>query len=88
MDKIGIFKGKDISKMTREELLDFAEWAGKQMQETKKGHYLAALSELEEDVRVLAEKLVDRDTNLGMNESYRLALDEVLSAITTLKKKV
>lgn len=33
MDKIGIFKGKNISEMTREELLDFASWAGKKIAE-------------------------------------------------------
>lgn len=31
MDRIGIFKGKPISEMTRDELLDFAEWAGKEI---------------------------------------------------------
>ena len=36
MDKIGIFKGKFISRMTRNELLDFAEWAGKKIEELEK----------------------------------------------------
>ena len=31
MDKIGLFKGKPISKMSREDLLVFAEWAGKEL---------------------------------------------------------
>lgn len=30
-DKIGIFKGRPISEMTREDLLDFASWAGKEL---------------------------------------------------------
>ena len=36
MDKIGIFKGKAISEMTREELLDFAAWAGKRIVELER----------------------------------------------------
>ena len=28
IDKIGMFKGKPISEMTREELLEFAAWTG------------------------------------------------------------
>jgi hypothetical protein len=36
MDKIGIFKGKPISTMTRDELLDFATWAGKRIQGLEK----------------------------------------------------
>lgn len=36
MDKIGVFKGIPISKMTREELLDFAEWAGMELERLKK----------------------------------------------------
>ena len=31
MDKIGTFKGRPISEMTREELLEFAIWAGKEI---------------------------------------------------------
>jgi len=30
-DKIGIYRGKPISQMSREELLDLAEWAGKEI---------------------------------------------------------
>jgi len=30
-DNIGYFKGKAISKMSRDELLDFAVWAGKEI---------------------------------------------------------
>lgn len=33
MDKIGYFKGKPISEMSREELLEFAQWAGKKIWE-------------------------------------------------------
>ena len=33
MDKIGYFKGKPISEMTREELLHFAQWAGNKIAE-------------------------------------------------------
>lgn len=36
MDKIGTFKGKNISEMTREELLNFAEWAAKRIWEQEK----------------------------------------------------
>lgn len=31
MDKIGYFKGKAISEISREELLDFATWAGERI---------------------------------------------------------
>lgn len=33
MDKIGIFRGKPISEMSREDLLTFASWAGKRIAE-------------------------------------------------------
>lgn len=33
VDKIGYYRGKPISEMSREELLDFAEYAGKRVQE-------------------------------------------------------
>jgi hypothetical protein len=36
MDKIGIFRGKPISGMTREELLEFAAWAGQRIYELEK----------------------------------------------------
>ena len=32
IDKIGMFYGKPISSMTREELLEFAEWSAKEIQ--------------------------------------------------------
>ncbi len=32
MDKIGMYKGKNISDMTREELLDFAKWCAGRIQ--------------------------------------------------------
>lgn len=35
MDKIGMFKGKPISEMTREELLEFASWVGKEVEELR-----------------------------------------------------
>jgi len=35
-DEIGMFKGKKISEMTREELLDFARWAGKEIERLSK----------------------------------------------------
>ena len=31
MDRIGLYRGKNISEMTRDELLDFAEYAGKEL---------------------------------------------------------
>lgn len=40
------------------------------------------LSQIEEAVEILRAKLVDRDTNFGMNESYRMALEDVLSKLT------
>lgn len=36
MDNIGYFKGKPISEMTREELLDFAKWAGMRIYELQR----------------------------------------------------
>jgi hypothetical protein len=36
MDSIGIYRGKNISEMTREELLDFARFAGKEIQRLQK----------------------------------------------------
>jgi len=36
MDTIGTFKGKPISTMSKEELLDFAKWASYRTQELEK----------------------------------------------------
>lgn len=33
MEEIGMFRGQFISKMSRDELLDFATWAGKRIEE-------------------------------------------------------
>lgn len=38
--------------------------------------------ELREHMGHLQDALVDRDTNLGMNESYRQALDDVRRFLT------
>lgn len=50
-DKIGVFKGKPISKMTRDELLDFASFASQKIQEleqykVKSNHLLLESKEL------------------------------------------
>ncbi len=42
---------------------------------------------LYEGLAALRRKLVDRDTNFGMNESYRLALDDVRLLIQELATK-
>lgn len=36
MKKIGLFKGKEISEMNRVELLDFACWASKRIEELER----------------------------------------------------
>lgn len=36
MKKIGLFKGKEISEMNRVELLDFARWASKRIEELER----------------------------------------------------
>lgn len=36
MEGIGMYKGKFISKMTRDELLDFAKWAARRIQDLEK----------------------------------------------------
>ena len=36
----------------------------------------------------LPKKLIDRDTNFGMNESYRLAIDEAAAATRRLNENV
>ncbi len=49
MDKIGIFKGRGISEMTREELLEFAEWAAKEIV------FLQKIAEESLDLRIKKE---------------------------------
>ncbi len=44
--KIGLFKGKEISEMTRDELLVFATWASKRIEE------LQAIEQSTEDFRL------------------------------------
>lgn len=46
-----------------------------------------ALEEMAGEANELQAKLVDRDTNLGMNESYRMALDEIRDIISRKKKE-
>lgn len=51
MDKIGTFKGKPISEMSRDELLEFAKWAGKRISE------LETIERETEDFRIDRELL-------------------------------
>jgi hypothetical protein len=53
MDKIGLYKGKEISEMTRDELLDFATWAGKEICR------LQGIESVTEDYRIKKE-IVDK----------------------------
>jgi hypothetical protein len=43
------------------------------------------INDIYEELARLRRKLVDRDTNFGMNESYRLALDDVRQYLSTLR---
>lgn len=61
MDKIGIFRGVEISKMNKEQLLDFASWAGKRIEhlerlESETPHFRIK-KEIEDNLR-LSSKLI------------------------------
>ena len=53
IDEIGMFYGKCISQMSREELLEFAKWAGKKIEE------------LENKVEIAQPYLIDRELKKG-----------------------
>ena len=45
------------------------------------------IEEIEGEIEGLRNALIDRDTNFGMNESYRIALQDTLSLLNKLKEK-
>lgn len=54
-DEIGYFKGKPISKMSRGELLDFAQWSGRE---------LSRLNKIEFDTR---DYLIEKEIKNGIS---------------------
>lgn len=46
------------------------------------------VEDIYEGIARLQRKLIDRDTNFGMNESYRTALDDVRHLISELRRNV